>query len=136
MGATKLAIGIPITRAALAWFVMAALLIVTLIDGCSVAIVRAAVPDGARDAGNAAVQAVEGLPGTQQSAVVAYDAATLRGSAAALHVDRKGFTVYPDGKVTLTVTRTAPTLVFKHLPVLRDLTVVTATTTVTALPYS
>ena len=100
------------------------------------AIAHAAVPDDARDAGYAAAEAVEGLPGTQQAALIGYEAATRRGSAAALHIERKGFTVYPGGKVTLTVTRTAPTLVFKHLPVLRDLTVVTATTTVTALPYS
>ena len=76
-----------------------------LIDGGSVAITRASVPDDARDAGYAASEAVEGVPRTQQAAVVAYEAATRRGTAAALHIERKGFTVYPDGKVTLTVTR-------------------------------
>ena len=119
-----------------AWLVALGMLVILLLDGGSVAITKASVPDDARDAGYAAAEAVHALPNTQQTAVVAYDAATRRGTAAALHIERRGFTVYPDGKVTLTVTRTAPTLVFKHLPFLRDLTVVTATTTVTALPYS
>ena len=136
MRAHTLQVGLPVTRTALVWFIGAAILVLSLIDGGSVAITRAAVPDDARDAGYAAAEAVEGLPGTQHAALIGYEAATRRGTATALHIERKGFTVYPDGRVTLTVSRTAPTLVFKHLPVLRDLTVVTATTTVTALPYS
>ena len=127
---------LPVGRRTILWLVMVAFLIVLLVDGGSVAIVRAAAPDDARQAGYAAAEAVAGLPNTQKSVVLGYEAATRNGTAAALHIERKGFTVYPDGKVTLTVSRTAPTLVFKHLPVLRDLTVVTATTTVAALPYS
>ena len=123
-------------RTVIAAVLMGAALVIAAMDGGSIALTHAWVPDDARDVGFAAAESVRGLPSTQQSAVVAYDAATRRGAVAALHIDRQGFTVYPDGKVTLTVTRTAPTLVFKHLPVLRDLTVVTATTTVTALPYS
>ena len=136
MALPRLKAASPISRAGLTWLVAGVALLLALMDGGSVAITRASVPDDARAAGYAAAEAAKGLPGSQQMAVVAYDAATRRGAAAALHVERKGFTIYPDGKVTLTVTGTAPTLVFKHLPVLRDLTVVTATTTVTALPYS
>ena len=136
MRSGRLRVGPPISRTAIAWFVGMAVLIIALLDGGSLAITRASVTDDARDAGYAAAEAVEGLPGTQQAALIAYEAATRRGTAAALHIERRGFTVYPDGKVTLTVTRTAPTLVIKHVPVLRDLAVVTATITVTALPYS
>ena len=127
---------LPTSRSTIAWFVAMLVVGLTLVDGGSVAITRASVPDEARNAGYSAAEAAHGMPNTQQAALIAYDAATRSGASAALRIERKGFTVYPDGKVTLTVTRTAPTLVFKHLPVLRDLTVVTATTTVTALPYS
>ena len=136
MNIPKIQARLPFGATGFGWLISMCIMSVLLLDGGSLVIARASVPDDARDAGYAAARALEGLPGTQQAARVAYEAATRRGTSAALHIERKGFTVYPDGKVTLTVTRTAPTLVFRHLPVLRDLTVVTATTTVTALPYS
>ena len=127
--------GLPISRAAFCWLIATAVFLIAVIDSGSVVIIEASVPDDARDAGYAATAAIQGLPKTQQSVVMAYDAAAGQGANSTLLIDRRGFTVYPDGRVTLTATRIAPTLVFRHLPILRDLTVVKATTTVSPLPY-
>ena len=47
----------------------------------------------------------------------------------------KGFTIYPDGSVTLTGTKTAPTLLMQHVALLSRLTHVSTTLTVEPLPY-
>lgn len=113
-----------------------ALPIVAVGDLGSIAVVQLAVPDDAREAGRAAVQAIEYVKNpTSANAKIAYEAAS---SVARLHrqqVDPETFTIYSDGAVELTVTKTAPTLVFKHLPGLRDLARASNTTTVERVLY-
>ena len=48
----------------------------------------------------------------------------------------KDFTIYPDGSVTLTGTKTAPTLLMQHVAVFDHLTHVSTTVTVEPLPYN
>lgn len=106
------------------------------IDAGSVALTRLSMPDDVREAGQAAVSAVEGMPTTRQTAVIALDAAAERGRAQGLMFRARHFTLYPDGRVELTASRTAPTLLLDRVTPLRHLTRVTSTATVTALPYS
>jgi len=112
-----------------------ALVGVVLVDAGSLAIVHVAVPDHTRDAGRAAAQTSRGRPATEQLALVAYEAAQ---RVADLHhetVRREDFTVYDGGRVTLTVQRTAPTVLVRFIPGLRNVIVATGTATVEASPY-
>jgi hypothetical protein len=109
---------------------------VGIADLGSVAVVRLSIPDDAHEAGRAAVQAIENvrMP-TSLNAKLAYDAAA---GVAALHrqvVDPATFTIYSDGAVKLTVRRTAPTVLFKHVPGLNHLPKVNATTIVERVRY-
>lgn len=124
------------SRATIGYVLAAALLLVALIDGGSVLLTHMVVPDDTKAAGHAAAAAVEDQPPTKQAAVTAFEAAQAAATGDSLTVRPKGFTLYPDAKVTLTATRTAPTLVFHRLPWLSDLTIVSSTATVTTLPYS
>jgi len=109
--------------------------LVALGDGGSVVLTKMAVPDDTRAAGHAAAEAVVGMPTTRQTAVTAFAAAQDASSRQALSVRTKGFTLHGDGRITLTATRTAPTLVLHRIPILRDITIVSWTATVRALPY-
>lgn len=120
---------------ALAGLLAAAIFLVSLVDGGSVLLTEMSVPDDTTAAGRAAAQAVEELPATRQNVVVAFEAAQAAAAGDSLKVRTKDFMLFPDGEVSLTASRTAPTLVFHRLPWLRDLTVVTSTATVSALPF-
>jgi hypothetical protein len=112
-----------------------ALIVVALMDAGSLAIVHVTVPDHAREAGRAAAQASHGLPATQQTALVAYEAAQRVADPHDETVRRDDFTVYDDGRVTLTVQRTAPTVLVRFVPGLRNLTVAETTATVEPSRY-
>ena len=123
------------------WTLFAAALFVAVIDGGSVALARMQVSDDAQGAAREAAQAVAGQPINPTTAQVAYDAGLM-----ALPNDRErivkngpgdaqDFRVGADGSVTLTVTREAPTLVFKHLPPLRDWTHASSTYTQTKIGF-
>ena len=118
------------------YLAVAALFLLGVVDGGSVFLALMSVPDRAREVGHAAARAVEGQPANQHNARVAYDAAVHAANTRTLTVETKGFTLYPDGRVTLTATRTAPTLLLERIPPLRHLAQATATVTVSALPYS
>jgi hypothetical protein len=107
-----------------------------VIDGGAVGYARLATEDDARTVGHAAVEAVRGEPLTQQTALSAYRAASATAARFGATVDRADFAVHRDGSVTLTLHRTAPTLVFDHLPFLRDTTAITSTVTVEPAPYA
>ena len=110
---------------------LVALPIVTAADVGSIALVHLAVPDDAAEAGRAAMSAIQyqSQP-TSNAAQIAFDAAA---SVADLHqqeIDRRSFTIYKNGSVHLSVSRDAPTVMFKRIPFLRDLTHASATTTI------
>ena len=125
-----------ISRSAVGYFLAAALFLIALVDGGSVVMSRLTVPDDAVAAGHEAAQAVEGLPVTQETVVLAFEAAQSAATPRGVTVEADDFALYRDGRVTLTVSRTAPTLLLQHVPGLRDLARVSSTATVTALPYS
>lgn len=125
----------PISRSGIGLMLAAALFLIALIDGGSIVMSRLTVPDDAMAAGHEAAQAVEGLPVTQQTVVLAFEAAQGAATPRGVTVEADDFALYADGRVTLTVSRTAPTLLLQHVPGLRDLARVSSTTTVTALPF-
>lgn len=108
-----------------------ALPLVVAVDLASVALVHLSVPDHAGEAARAGMAAVQfERSATPQQAQLAFNAASQVADLHRLNLHREGFTVYADGAVTLTASKKAPTLLFKHLPGLKDLT--TSTESVTA----
>ena len=105
------------------------------IDTGSVILTKVSTPDDIRDAGYKAAAVAEQGPATRQVAVNALSAAQQDALAHGITVVSKGFTIYPDGSVTLTGTKTAPTLLMQHVALLSRLTHVSTTLTVEPLPY-
>lgn len=119
----------------LAWLSAGALALLLLVDTGSLLLTRVSTPDRVHDAGRAAAEAVEGLALTQQSAVLAYDAARSAAADHSLQIDQDDFRVLPHGRVRITATRTAPTLLLHRLPRLERYIEVSATEIVEPLPY-
>ncbi len=115
---------------------IATFLVLIAVDSGSVLLTRISVPDEARSAGVAAADEARDLPTTRQSAIRAQQVARGEARAHGLRVLSRGFVLYPDGRVHLTATRTAPTLLLHRIPGLRDLAVVTVSTTVSAREFS
>lgn len=111
-------------------------LVLTVIDGGSIFLTRMSVPDAAKNAGYAAAAAAEGQPTTRRTVLVAYSAARDDGQKRNLKIKTKNFTLYPDGKVKLTATRTARTVVLHRISAWSHWADVSATVTVSALPYA
>jgi len=103
------------------------LILVAVIDGGSVLLARVAVTDDAKDAGRAAVVAIEGQPVNGRTATIAYAAAEKAAAENGELVRQDDFLVHADGSVELTLTRIAPTLVFNRLSLSRDWTTVGST---------
>jgi hypothetical protein len=120
----------------LLFLALAAVPVIGIIDGGRVGYNRLSTQDDAKTVARAAAQAVRDQPLTQQTAVIAYQAAESTARSFGATVVRKDFTVHRDGKVTLTLERTVPTLVFDHLPLLRKTTVISETVTVEPSPYT
>lgn len=99
-----------------------ALPILIAADLGSVALIQLSVPDDASEAARAGVSAIAFNSGTvtPATAEVAFDAANDVARLHRLDLDRETFTVYADGSVELSAHRTAPTLLFKHLPWVGD----------------
>jgi hypothetical protein len=120
----------------LAYLAIAAGLMVTVIDAGAVMLVRIKTPDDVRAAGIAAATAVKSRPVNADTARTAFDVATEESRPIGLVVKATSFTLYPDGRVSLTGTRTAPTLLLERVDALSDLAKVTASATVSPSPYS
>ena len=108
-----------------------ALPVLLAVDLASVALVHLSVPDDAGEAARAGVSAVQfERSATPQQAQLAFNAATQVADLHRMTLDRESFTVYADGAVKLTASKKAPTLLFKHLPRLKDLTTASETVTI------
>ena len=127
---------LPVSLKAIVWLFVSTMFLLVLIDGGSVFLTRMSVPDAARNAGYAAATTVEGQPTTRRTVLVAYNAARDDGDKRNLQIKTKNFTLYPDGKVKLTASRTAGTLVLRRIPSWSHWADVSATVTVSALPYA
>ncbi len=113
-----------------------ALLALAVVDGGSVLLTRLTVPDDVRDAGQqaAAVVADRREPVlSRQTATAALAAARSQGDEHHLEIAAESFVVYPDDRVDLTGTRTAPTFLLKRLPGLGQLLEVSSTLSVEPL---
>jgi hypothetical protein len=111
---------------------VASVAVVGVIDTGAAALSKLALADAMEQTAHAAIRATDGMPTTRQTAGTAYSAAVVEGRNHDLTVEEEGFTIYPDGGVRLTVTKTAPTLLLGRLPVLRDLAVLQDTASVAA----
>jgi hypothetical protein len=116
--------------------VITAVPLLGVIDSGVVGYARLATEDDAKVVARAAADAVRGQPLTQQTALTAYEEADATARRLGATVARKDFTVHRDGQVTLTMERTAPTLIFDQLPFLRDKTDISVTVTVEPSRYS
>lgn len=116
----------------LAGIPLIALLVMGGADLASVALVKLSAPDDAGEAARAGVAAVEfDRSATPQTAQEAYDAANEVAELHRLDIDEKSFVIREDGSVEFTAHRSSPTLLFKHLPGLRDLTETTISASAT-----
>jgi hypothetical protein len=106
------------------------------LDAGSVMLTQIRVPDDVRRAGLVAAETVSGQPVTRQTAQLAFEAASAEAGQHGIAVSTKDFTIYPDGRVTLTGGRTAPTLLLERIEPLRHYAEVRTTVTVEELPYS
>jgi hypothetical protein len=118
------------------YFLVAAVVVGFGIDAGSVVLTRLSTPDDVREAGQAAAEAVKGMPVDRQAATMAFAAAADEGRTYELRILPRDFRLFPDGRVELTAARTAPTLLLAHISALKDLTSVESSATVTALPFS
>jgi hypothetical protein len=105
-----------------------ALLVACGADLVSVGLVKVSTPDDAGEAARAGMTAIEfDRTATPQTAEAAFRAASDVADLHRMSIDKDSFRVYSDGSVELTGHRSAPTMLFKHLPGLKDLTATTAT---------
>lgn len=115
----------------LKWLVALSLVLVVVLDAGSVVLTKMSLADDAGKAGRAAARAVSGLPVTTTTAQVGFAAA---GQVAAFNegeeVQRSDFEVLPGGGVSLTLVRTAPSLVLGRVPWLAKYGVVSASVVV------
>jgi hypothetical protein len=105
-------------------------------DAGAVTLMHMSVPDDAQQAGQAAVQAIQYMttptPDEAQAAFTAAKGVTdLHGE----KLDPTSFTIYQDGSVTLKVSRSTDTLLFKYLPFLGGLDQTSTTVTVDRASY-
>ena len=106
------------------------------VDAASVTFSRLSTAHEVRRVGHSAVEAVKGRAVSSATASAALQVARREGRTHDLRVQAKTFRLYRDGRLQLTATTTAPTLLIKHVTSLRHFTRVTSTVTVTASPYS
>jgi hypothetical protein len=118
-----------------ALLVLAALVAVLALDGGSVVLTKMSSADDIKHAGHEAASVAKTGPATQRTAVAALAVARQDAEAHGIDVEDKGFTIYPDGRVTLTGTKTAPTLLMEHLRPFSHLIHVSTTLTVEPLPF-
>ena len=116
--------------------VVAAVVVLSALDGGSVFLTRLALPDDVESAGYAATEVSTKGQTDRQTAFAAWQAAENEAKAKGFAIKAEDFTIYPGGRVTLTGTKKAPTLLLHRVHALRHLLRVTDTETVTALPYS
>ncbi|NYD42878.1 hypothetical protein [Nocardioides panaciterrulae] len=116
-------------------FLVTAAIVLFAIDGGSVLLTKMSSPDDVRGAGYAAAAVAEKMPTNQQAAVVALHVAERDAESHGITVKDTSFVIYPGGKVTLTGTKTAPTILFHHFSWLAPLARVSTTVTVDPLPY-
>lgn len=125
----------PLVRRAV-FAVLAGAIVLGALDGGSVALTRLQLPEDIKQAGYAATEVSGRNQTNRQTAVAAWKAADKDAGEHGVAIESKDFTIYPDGRVTLTGTKTAPTLLLHRVAALEHLTRVTSTETVKALPYA
>lgn len=106
---------------AVVWLVVGLAALVSLVDVGSVVLTRMRVDDDLKSAGFAGATAIQNQPVSGQAAQTAYGAASAELNDGEW-IDPKTFVVRADGGITLTVRRTAPTLVLGRLSFLDTFT--------------
>lgn len=121
------------------WAVVLAVVLVVVLDAGSIFLTKMSLSDDAKQAGREAARAVSGMDLNSETAKVGYEAATKvtdlkdgvtvvqRGAGAKREQD---FEVLSDGRVRLTVVRTAPSLVLGRVSWIARFGVVSVSTQV------
>jgi hypothetical protein len=105
-------------------------------DAGAVTLTHMSVPDDAQQAGQAAAQAIQYMTSpTPDEAQAAFTAAQGVTNPNGETINPTTFTIYQDGSVTLTVSRSTDTLLFKYLPFLSGLDKTSTTVTVDRATY-
>jgi hypothetical protein len=118
------------------WLAAMVLVVLGAVDAGSVMLTRLSVPDDVRRVGHVAAAAAYGQPTTRKTAQAAFAAAQSEARHRGIVVTTDDFALYPDGRVTLTAQKTAPTLLVKRIEALSHFAEVQTTVTVEKLPYS
>ncbi len=116
--------------------VVGAVIVLGALDSGSVALTQMQLPERVRTAGHAATEVSAQGKVNRQTAVSAWKAAERSAEQQGFTISTTDFTIYPDGRVSLTGTRAAPTLLLHRVDALRHLARVSDTETVKPLPYS
>lgn len=120
----------------LAYLLAVAGLAVPTFDAGSIMLTRFSVADGVRASGQAAAKAIEELPTSRQTSALAYRVATQEAESYRLTLSSEDFLIYPDGRVQVTGSRTAPTMLLGHLGPLGEMVSISDTLTVSAPTFS
>lgn len=118
---------------AILWSLVTVVVALAAIEGASIGLTKVQVSEDARTAAREAARAAAGQEITPQVAEAAYAAAAASLTGDEERVVRgsgdhaEAFRVFPDGSVTLTVARRAPTLVLGRFPALEHWVRVTQT---------
>lgn len=106
-------------------------------DAGATVLTHMSVPDDAQQAGQAAVLAIQYMTGdpTSEDAQSAFAAAKQVADEHGETIDPTSFTIYKDGSVKLTVSRSTSTVLFEHLPFLSGFDKATTTVIVSRSTY-
>jgi len=105
-------------------------------DAGAVTLMHMSVPDDAQQAGQAAVQTMQYMTTpTPDEAQAAFTAAKQVTDLHGETIDPTSFTIYKNGSVTLKVSRSTDTVLFKYLPFLSGLAKTSSTVTVDRASY-
>ncbi|GAA2142022.1 hypothetical protein GCM10009844_12830 [Nocardioides koreensis] len=115
---------------------VAVAVVLLAVDSGSVVLTRMSEPDDVRTAGYKAAEVAKTGPTVRQVALNALATARQDADTHDIKVPSKGFAIYPDGRVTLTGTKTAPTILLHRVSFLSHFAEVSTTVTVEPLPYT
>lgn len=110
-------------------------LVIVVIDAGSTLLTTMQTPEDVRTAGQVAAEASLDRPIDRSTALAAYDAALAQAKEMDIELDPRTFVLEPDGRITLTGTKVAPTLIAGRIGAIRHLTISRSTMTVGALTY-
>lgn len=119
----------------IASWAVAGVLVIAAIDAGSTGLATLQAPEDVRTVGQVAAAAAADKPVNRSTAFAAWEAALTQAEKRDITLDPRTFVLEPDGQITLTGTKVAPTLVAGRIGALTHLTTIRSTMTVKALTF-